>query len=112
MRPGLAAGPAELVDDVVVVAVAAHASLVHLTIDDVIDHDGQVFIRLGDPATDPEPLPRCCANRRLTPLGDESGRPPTVPIGSLARPASVGIAVLGGVGVEVPHRRPRPGGSA
>jgi len=37
----------------VVVAVAADARLVHLTIDDVIDHDGQVFIRFGDPGPGP-----------------------------------------------------------
>lgn len=36
------------------------ARLVRLTIDDVIDHDGQVFIRLGAPrARSPNPLPRC-----------------------------------------------------
>ena len=34
------------------------ARLVRLTIDDVIDHDGQVFIRLGAPrARSPNPLP-------------------------------------------------------
>ena len=52
-------GLVELADDVVVVAVAADARLVRLTIDDAIDHNGQVFIRLGDPAPAPEPLPRC-----------------------------------------------------
>jgi hypothetical protein len=53
-------GLAELADDVVVVAVAEDARLVRLTIDDVIDHDGRVFIRLGDtPAPVPNPLPRC-----------------------------------------------------
>jgi len=39
----------------VVVAVAEDACLVRLTIDDVIDLGGQVFIRLGGPA--PVPLP-------------------------------------------------------
>jgi hypothetical protein len=32
--------------------------LVRLTIDDVIDHDGRVFIRLGDPRSR-NPSPRC-----------------------------------------------------
>jgi hypothetical protein len=60
LRPGPAAGLAKLADDVVVVAVAEDARLVRLTIDDVIDHDGQVFIRLGDPRPrSPNPLPRC-----------------------------------------------------
>ena len=50
-------GLAELADDVVVVAVAEDARLVRLTVYDVIDHDGQVFIRLGAPG--PGPRTRC-----------------------------------------------------
>jgi len=53
--PARRRGLAELADDVVVVAVAEDACLVRLTIDDVIDLGGQVFIRLGGPA--PVPLP-------------------------------------------------------
>ena len=53
-------GLAELADDVVVVAVAEDARLVRLTIDDDIDHDGQLFIRLGAPGPRARnPLPRC-----------------------------------------------------
>jgi hypothetical protein len=46
-------GLAELADDVVVVAVAEDARLVRPTVYDVIDHDGQVFIRLGAPGLGP-----------------------------------------------------------
>ena len=53
-------GLAEIADDVIVVAVAEDARLARLTIDDVIDHDGRVFIRPGDPRPrSPNPLPPC-----------------------------------------------------
>jgi len=72
LRPGPAPGLAELADDVVVVAVAEDARLVRLTIDDVIDHDGQVFIRSRDRAAASRPshrafptLPPVSASGRL-----------------------------------------------
>jgi hypothetical protein len=65
LRPGPAAGLAELADDVVVVAAAEDARLVRLTIDVVVEQDGQLFIRLGDP---PAPVPEPFA-AMLTELG-------------------------------------------
>ena len=60
-------GLAELADDVMVVAVAEDARLVRLTVDNVIDHDGQVVIRLVPPIPVPEPfaamLTELAANR-------------------------------------------------
>jgi hypothetical protein len=58
LRPGPAPGLAELADDMVIVAVREDARLVRLTIDDVIDHDGQVFIRSGDRAAASRPSHR------------------------------------------------------
>jgi hypothetical protein len=67
LRPGPAAGLAELADDVMVVAVAEDARLVRLTVDDVIDHDGQVVIASSPPIPVPEPfaamLTELAANR-------------------------------------------------
>jgi hypothetical protein len=68
-----------LADDAVVVAIAADTRVVRLTIDDVIDHDGQVFIRLSDPAPGPRTfaatLAELAANR-----DHEHRRQPRLPV--------------------------------
>ena len=65
--PARRRGLPELADDVMVVALAEDTRLVRLTVDDVIDHDGQVVIRLVPPIPVPEPfaaiLTELAANR-------------------------------------------------
>lgn len=84
-----------VVVDVVVVAVAADARLVRLTIDDAIDHNGQVFIRLGDPAPAPEPfaamLTELAANRAT--------------MNTAAKPASLWLFPGGHAGQPLPMAR-------
>jgi hypothetical protein len=64
--PARRRGLAELADDVMV-AVAEDARLIRLIVDDVIDHDGQVVIRLVPPIPVSEPfaamLTELAANR-------------------------------------------------
>jgi hypothetical protein len=82
----------------VVVAVAEDARLACLTIDDVIGHDGRVFIRLGDPpAPVPEPfaamLTELAANHANTPTAANPACLWLLPGGRAGRPLTSGALV-------------------
>jgi hypothetical protein len=76
LRPGPAAGLAELADEVVVVAAEEDASLVRLTMDHVIDHDGQVLSVSATPGPGARTLCRDADRAGCRPCEHEHGRQP------------------------------------